>query len=114
VSISLDIIRVYSLWIIDGGLAVAILLTATEAVKLVILTLESWSKRSALREPYNTYSPETLSGIISRMWFLWLNPLLWLGYKGSLTLDMLSDLDPKMSTKHTSDRIISEWKKGMS
>lgn len=111
VSIALDIIRVYSLWIIDGTLPVAILLTITEVVKLAILIVESWNKRKALTQPYASYSPEALSGIVSHLWFLWLNRLMWLGYKNSLTLDMLFDLDPKLSAKAISEHTISDWKK---
>lgn len=55
VSISLDIIRIYSLWIIDGTRTVAILSTVTEVIKLGILVLESWSKRRALTPPYAAY-----------------------------------------------------------
>jgi hypothetical protein len=111
VSISLEIIRIYSLWIIDGTIAVAILLAITEFVKLSLLVLESWSKRRALTQPYASYSPEALCGILSQVLFLWLNPLMWLGYKKSLTLDMLFDLDPKLSSRTISERTISDWKK---
>ncbi|KUL87427.1 hypothetical protein ZTR_04653 [Talaromyces verruculosus] len=36
---------------------------------------------------------------------------MWLGYKDSLTLDMLSELDPKMSAKSTSQRFSAGWKR---
>lgn len=38
---------------------------------------------------------------------------MWLGYKDSLTLDMLSELDPKMSAKNTLQRFSAGWKRGM-
>lgn len=109
----LDIIRLYSLYIIDGLVVVAILLTIVEALKFIILTLESWSKRGALRQPYSHYPPEALAGTISLSTFWWLNHLMWLGYKDSLTLNMLPKLDPKMSAKNTSQRFGAGWKQGI-
>jgi hypothetical protein len=111
VSICLEITRIYSLWVIDGTLIVAILLAITNIVKFAILILESWSKRGALTKPYADYSPEALSGILSHLSFLWLNSLMWLGYKNSLTLDMLFELDPKLSSDKVSERTISDWKR---
>lgn len=112
VTITLDVIRIYSLWIIGGTLPVAILLIVTEVVKFAILMLESWNKRGALKQPYASYPPEALSGIISRSTFWWLNHLMWLGYKESLSLDMLYDLDPKTSARNTSERFVAGWKLG--
>jgi hypothetical protein len=113
VTIVLDFNRLYSLYIIDGTVVVAIILTSVEAVKFIILILESWSKRAALRQPYSNYPPEALAGTISLSTFWWLNHLMWLGYKHSLTLNMLSELDPKMSAKNTSQRFSAGWKRGM-
>lgn len=113
VTIVLDIIRLYSLYIIDGTVVVAIILTTVEAVKFMILILESWSKRAALRQPYSNYPSEALAGTISLSTFWWLNHLMWLGYKHSLTLNMLSELDSKMSAKNTSQRFSAGWKRGM-
>lgn len=111
VSICLEITRIHSLWVIDGTLAVAILLATINIVKFAILILESWSKRGALTKPYADCSPEALSGILSHLSFLWLNPLMWLGYKNSLTLDMLFELDPKIRSGKVSERTISDWKR---
>jgi hypothetical protein len=83
----------------------------TNIVKFAILILESWSKRRALTQPYADYSSEALSGILSHLSFLWLNLLMWLGYKNSLTLDMLFELDPEISAKKVSERTISDWKR---
>lgn len=112
-TIVLDIIRLYSVYIINGTVVVAIILTTVEAVKFIVLILESWSKRAALRQPYSNYPPEALAGTISLSTFWWLNRLMWLGYKNSLTLNMLSELDPKMSAKNTSQKFSAGWKRGM-
>jgi len=95
VSLSFDAVQVRTLYLKHVDPSILGLFTADVVIKVVLLLLESKSKRSYLKAPYNSYSPETTSGIFNRSFFWWLNPVVLTGFRKILTLDDLftSDLD---------------------
>lgn len=73
----LDIAQVRSLWLQLGAQSTTAVFTASFAVRMIILLLETTNKRSALRPTYKDLSPEATGGIYIQCLFLWLNPLFW-------------------------------------
>jgi hypothetical protein len=71
----------------DGAIVVQ---TVAFASKWFLLLVESFPKGSRIAEREENLSAEDKAGIFSRSLLLWLNPLLWNGYRRRLTVD---DLD---------------------
>lgn len=74
-----------TLWLLDGTGVRARLFTSTVAIKVLVLGIEAWEKRSILLAQYRDLSPEVTSGILSRSVFIWLNSLMKLGFVRTLT-----------------------------
>lgn len=55
-------------------------------------------------EDFSHRSPENDASILSLMTFWWLNPLMWLGYKRSLTQDDLYSVKPSLKTGYVSQK----------
>jgi ATP-binding cassette subfamily C (CFTR/MRP) protein 1 len=99
VSLSFDTVQVRTLYLKHVEPAILGLFTADVVIKVVLLLLESMSKRSYLKAPYNSYSPETTSGIFNRSFFWWLNPVVFTGFRKILTLDDLFTSDPELQSE---------------
>ena len=78
-----------------------------------MLVLESWNKKQILRPEYQTYPPEAVSGIISRLFFWWQLPLFRQGYSKSLTVNDLFPLDKHLSSSYLQTAMQSAWMKGL-
>lgn len=81
VTILFDTARMRTLWIQHAPKALAILSSATLAVKLIIALTEAVEKRSILLSHYQNDSPEATSGIYSRALFWWLNRIMRTGFQ---------------------------------
>ena len=75
-TILLDTVRIRTLWQIGELTALCLTFVAAFVAKLVLLVLESWSKRRYLDKADSEVAGEELAGFLSRSLFLWLNPLL--------------------------------------
>lgn len=106
-----DAARVRTHWLkSDGdGHALAAVMTASLAVKVVILLLEAREKRSLLLGLYRHFSVESTSGLISRSSFWWLNSLLISGHKTVLSVADLPTIHEKLDSTSLGDQLQSAW-----
>lgn len=93
----------------------AALSTSSLALKLALLIAQEVPKRRDIIEKTlrNSIGKETVTGFWNRAFFIWLNPTLMFGFRNILFVDGLSDLGPGFSSKHLSERLNRNWKKGM-
>ncbi|KAL7815012.1 P-loop containing nucleoside triphosphate hydrolase protein [Trichoderma aethiopicum] len=68
-------------------------------LKLVLVVLESQRKDQILRDGSDRWSPEELSGILSRTFFWWINSILAQGRRNILTEDSLPPIGAQLSSK---------------
>lgn len=92
--------------------SVTILFAVGWLVKVIILVLESKEKRSLLKKPYEGCSLESTASTFNRTLFWWLNGLLWKGFKTTLTVDSLPELDDALKTASNPEELIEKWNKG--
>jgi hypothetical protein len=107
-----DIARVRTQWVLQNHVALAGILTASVAVKLTMLVLEAWEKRSGLARLGYTFSRESTSGLLSRASFWWLNSLLRLGSHIILTQDKLPGVHERLSSQRVATDIQRTWEAG--
>ncbi|KAK2786100.1 hypothetical protein FQN52_007979 [Onygenales sp. PD_12] len=110
-SLVLDATRTRTLWLIGDHLLIAILLTVSLGMKLLMLLLEATKKRNILQPKYSHYPPEAISGFFGRTLFLWLNPLFAKGSSQLLVLDDLFELDKHLSSEYLSQLLRSSLEK---
>ncbi|KAF5627041.1 multidrug resistance-associated 1 [Fusarium sp. NRRL 52700] len=67
--------------------------TTKIAPKLLLVATESRSKQRILKSPYSSQAPEELAGILTRVFFWWINPILTLGNRKILSGDDLPPID---------------------
>ncbi|KFY90590.1 hypothetical protein V498_05885 [Pseudogymnoascus sp. VKM F-4517 (FW-2822)] len=104
-----DIARVRTLWTIGETAAIAGIFSASLAMKLVMVVLESWSKRKYLAYDSRDRPREELAGFFSRTVFLWLGPLLLSGFRkwlvpsdlGPIDQALRSDMRPRQSGRNS-------------
>lgn len=110
----LDSAIAYSLFrhnvLVQGSLAAAVV-----AAKALLLCLEEISKRrlfinSELKEEAGK---EATSGFWGKAFYVWLNATFWKGYKSTLTLDDLDQLNKNLKTQQLCDAFRDHWSKGM-
>lgn len=104
-----DATRVRTQWLIGNDDAVAGVLTASLAVKCLVLVLEAVEKRSLLLGLDRSFSHESTSGLFSRSSFWWLNSLLLTGFGNVLTLDELPAISEKLDSADLAARLQSTW-----
>lgn len=80
-------------------------------IRLVLLVLESVSKKSILRDESRDLPPEELAGILSLTYFWWLHDLLSLGYHKVLLPGDLPKIDTKLDSDPLRQKIIGSWEK---
>jgi len=101
--------RVRTHWLVSNDDAVAGALSASLAVKCIILVLEAIEKRSLLFGLDRHFSLESTSGLINRSSFWWLNSLLLLGFKKVMTLDNLPAIYEKLDSVYLATKLQSSW-----
>lgn len=111
ISIVFDVAQVRTLFLRHDDPAILGLFTANIGVKLVLLFLESRSKRRYLRAPYNGYSPEVTGGFFGTGFFWWLSPLLAMSFRRVLTLDDLYKPDDALLSEPVNLEMQMSWKK---
>lgn len=110
-SLVFDVLRVRTLWLSSSSPIIASLLSASVGLKAVMLVLEGTCKRPFLKKQYQDTTPEAVSGIYSRSLFLWVNPFLWKGYRGVLSVDTLNVLDDDLVSASDPKALIENWNK---
>lgn len=99
----LDVARVRTLFL-TGRTLPAATFSAGLVLRLLLLVLESRSKKNDLAAQSLETSPEKLAGPISQTMFHWINPLLLLGFKGPLKGRRLGPIDSKMNAEYLTER----------
>jgi ATP-binding cassette subfamily C (CFTR/MRP) protein 1 len=110
VSLLCDIVHSRTLWLRSKD-KIAGNFSACVALKFVILILEAVGKRHLLTDRHQTSSPEATSGIYSRSFFWWLNPLFLEGSHHTFSLKDLYSLDKHLLTKYTHTLLDTSWNK---
>lgn len=110
-SLVFDVIRVRTLWLSFSSPIIASVLSASVGLKAVMLVLEGTCKQPFLKKQYQDNTPEAVSGIYSRSLFLWVNPFLWKGYRGVLSVDTLNVLDDDLVSASDPKALIESWNK---
>ncbi|THY77327.1 P-loop containing nucleoside triphosphate hydrolase protein [Aureobasidium pullulans] len=102
-----DIVRIRTLWLLDDT-ALGSLLTASLAIKLVMIVLEETAKVSTHREKSHQVMDQ-VSGIYGKSLFWWVNGVLRQGYHKTFVLPDLSSLDRRMMAEHLVARFQVYW-----
>ncbi len=105
----LDAARARTQALIPGQTKVASILIATVAVKVLVLVIETREKTYILLPEYSESSSELRSSILSRAFFLWLNPLLFMGFRGVISSQDLPPISEKLSSETLAGRVQSNW-----
>lgn len=88
-----------TLYFLETTRAIPILFTVTLCLKVITLLVESVPKTSILKRAYQNPPPESATGILGLSFFTWINPLLLLGNKTDLTVELLPTLDESFCAK---------------
>ncbi|EHA23283.1 hypothetical protein ASPNIDRAFT_37295 [Aspergillus niger ATCC 1015] len=83
--------------------------TAGLGVRFLLLIAESQEKQTSLKPQFANYSPEKLGGMVNRIIFWWLNPLLARGSRGLLSPSYLFPIDPNLSAEVAQGKFESKW-----
>ncbi|KAE8368379.1 hypothetical protein BDV27DRAFT_168126 [Aspergillus caelatus] len=101
-----------TLFFLEKNRSIAVLYTVTLCIKVVLLITETMSKRSLLRRNYKDSPPESTVGILGECLFCWLNPLLMLGNRMDLTVELLPPIEDSLrSTGHGESGLHALWRK---
>jgi ATP-binding cassette, subfamily C (CFTR/MRP), member 1 len=105
-----DIARCRTLWAVESGESVAIVLTTSVVLKACLLIVETIEKRKILLPDYRHLPPELLASEFNQWLAWWQTPLLFKGFKGSLSLDVLDDIDMKLGPGESNDTLYQRWR----
>jgi ATP-binding cassette subfamily C (CFTR/MRP) protein 1 len=104
----LDIARARTEWLLPGSSATPAVFVAALAVKSLLLVLEALSKAS-YSHTQGSDMPERRSDIYSLSFFAWLNPLIYQGNWGNLTVHDLYPVDEHISSQSVDERVQKQW-----
>ncbi|KAH6666235.1 putative ATP-binding cassette transporter, partial [Halenospora varia] len=96
------IVRTY--WSFYGRGIVSSLCLSALVTQLVMIVLESWSKRQLIMGPIATISREETAGLLDRSLFIWLDRTMISGYRRTLTDADLQPVDKRLGTLELSKR----------
>lgn len=108
-----DGVQIRTLFIRTYVPTIARLVAASAAIKLTLLTLESWPKTSCLLPTDEPLGPEDVSGPLARDTFWWLHSLLLLGNRSLLSVKDLPPLDQKILSQGLRNRMERSWMRSM-
>ena len=110
VTLLFDVAQVRTLWLQQYNNVVAASTTAAVAIKAALVILESLSKRNILILAWRSTSPEATSSFYEKASFWWLNPLFWIGFKRSFTVEDLYPLDKHLTSAYLYERLQAPWR----
>jgi ATP-binding cassette subfamily C (CFTR/MRP) protein 1 len=105
----LDAARARTQALVPGQNTIASMLIATVVVKVLALVVEAREKMHIVLPEYSESSPELHSSIFSRAFFLWLNPLLMMGFRSVVSSQDLPPIHEKLSAETLAARVQSNW-----
>ncbi|KAK3369714.1 putative ABC transporter [Lasiosphaeria ovina] len=109
VTVLLNVATVRTAWLAPDTRAYSACLTASVAVKLLLLGLETVEKRRWLVPGEKSKSSESTSGPFSRGIFAWLNGVLTKGYSALLAPHTLPAVHEKLGSADLADRFGRAW-----
>lgn len=108
VTVLFDVAIARTLWLTRAGQPrLPAVFTGALAAKVILLVLEACEKTSIV-------SAESRSSIYSRSFFWWLGPLLLKGYRSTLSLKDLDQLEDPLASERLYENITEAWEKGKS
>ncbi|CAG8971668.1 hypothetical protein HYALB_00003136 [Hymenoscyphus albidus] len=108
-STPLDAVQARTLWLKEVSGALLAVFTAAIVIKAALLALEPQSKINLLVVPYLSWPLESVSGILSRSSFWWLNSLLWSGSQKILSNDIIYEPDLDLSSQLLETNLLFTW-----
>lgn len=109
----LSLAETRTLYFLEKNREIAVVYTVTLCIKVVLLITETMSKRSLLRRNYRDSPPESTVGILGECLYCWLNPLLMLGNRVDLTVELLPPIEDSLrSTGQGESGLHALWRKG--
>lgn len=99
---------------IDGTRPVAGVFTASFAIRIGLLCLETVEKGSLLLEEHQHATQESRAGPFNRATFGWMNPLFFKGYRNVLSLPDMYKMDDDLDTDLLRNTMAEAWAKGKS
>jgi ATP-binding cassette subfamily C (CFTR/MRP) protein 1 len=110
-SVLFDLVQLRTLWRIHSLETVAKLFSSALTLKVVMLILEAKEKGTLLKSPYRDTTPEAKTGLYNRSLFWWLNAFLTLGFRRSIALEDLYNLDKALSSKALAKKAQASWQR---
>lgn len=117
VTVLLETARTRTLWLtVTSRIRTtdARLFTASVALKIVILILESKKKTAWLQWDWEKHSPEESSGFFDLGMFTWLKELFLAGFSSVLTMDNLYSLDQDLSSEKVQQSLNARFDRNLS
>ena len=104
ITILFDIARTRTVWLLHINQTAA-MTTVWVILKIALVCVEAMGKHNILRPEYKSTPPEALSGLYSKLFFWWLNPLFRTGFSRSLSVDDLFQLDKHLLSEYLYERL---------
>ncbi|KAL4768167.1 putative multidrug resistance-associated protein [Aspergillus nidulans var. acristatus] len=104
--------RLRTLWLINSVNACRYLSLATLFITVAIVILESVPKTRLLHTAYCNTTEEERSGFWSRSFFIWVLPFLQTGYRNSLEVEDVPQVDTSLQGQASGDRLRTAWLSG--
>lgn len=111
ISVFFDVARLRSIWLYSVDWKVAVALSASFSVQLLVLLLEAVEKRNFLNAECQDKSREELAGIYNRSMYWWLNHLFRTGYRSALVPENLDSLDDGLNVRILEQKFRETWTK---
>ncbi|TDZ74872.1 ABC transporter atnG [Colletotrichum trifolii] len=104
----LDLPRLRTLWLIQANLPKA-LWTVIFTLTVLVVPLESISKKRFLRPTYRSLTKEEGTGFWGRSFFTWLLPFFRLGYSRVIHMADMPDVDPDLTSEGAGEPLETAW-----
>lgn len=111
IALATEITNCRSFFLRPGLDMLGVLAAATSVLRLVLLGLQELSKRSLLidNSQQQSISSEAMSGFLTRLFMLFLGPILAMGFRSELLTQDLSRLDPEFVSKVLYQQLNKHW-----
>lgn len=105
----LDAVRARMVWLVYPASTLAALAIASVVAKTAVLVLESHEKSNSIMAPKGTYGPESISSVLNRSIFFWLNRVVWNGARTALLPGNVDELPPEMTSASLGSPFLDAW-----
>ncbi|KAH7305780.1 ABC transporter [Stachybotrys elegans] len=110
ISLLLDCPYIRTLILLNSNRPLVCLELASVCTKTLLLLLEVTEKRGLIRKGWATASPEGTSGTLNRTMLLWLNGMIYRGFREILSVETLSSLDDEILSASEPSELEKSWK----